>query len=696
MIELELPAPWPRSADFSRFDLGGFETSGNLLSDDAASKPEVANFLHRCGPATIKLLFGCDKISSSSLLSSDTILISTHASSTSMDGTADQLTRKHGDVHVTLLTRHEPVLRLFSAILDGFPRCLPPDINFVQVANIICRGTFSADPSVCISAGAALRRIAEDPAHCLTLVSTYLHLIFETRHIFRDTFVGLRVLESHFERVIILWLDLVAHQRKAAAHSGGDREQSFIPQTSPASIGKIEGCALLLLCSTSLPLRRLAGRILNAARDLEGQQRRPSAAFRYSRTIPDKALTTRVAQLYAGSWDDSDVSTMRKLAWCTSSDRHRLEVATINDKSKLMTRIAESDHPKDAQLWLSLVPFFVSRVVEQLPGAAEELRSVVSNTVLRLQGHIAAIGSPGASRNAPGMRQSSGLTPSSTDTAILADHWRAYLAILCVTMPPLQPTPATPPVQRTKEAIILTPDTIRTPALLHYLTSLLAWEDPRFKDATVHALGCIGQSLLRPLSEILLGVVRRLADGSKVGGTPRDGTRRILVASPLWTAVSQVFRLISPLILDGKSSSHHASLSSLIGFVKVTFTLLSDRVVKEDYDLQTLRRSYCIVVENLTNALGKLDASDRFLGEEMRGAVFKLCYDWCHIGRRPDVAKARESHTLQAAADSYRGDRDRAQYLDDLQTKTKLLSAAAADAMAGLCVSYARKLVVQR
>ena len=126
----------------------------------------------------------------------------------------------------------------------------------------------------------------------------------------------------------------------------------------------------------------------------------------------------------------------------------------------------------------------------------------------------------------------------------------------------------------------------------------------------------------------------------------------------------------------------------MIGFVKVTHTLLSDRAVKEDYDLQSLRRSFCIVVENLTSALGKLDPSDRFLGEEMRGAIFKLCYEWCHVGRRPDVAKARESHTLQAAADSYRGDRDRAQYLDDLQAKTKLLSAAAAEAMAGLCVRF--------
>jgi len=322
-------------------------------------------------------------------------------------------------------------------------------------------------------------------------------------------------------------------------------------------------------------------------------------------------------------------------------------------------------------------------VQELLPGPVHDLRSIVVATVLRLQGHVASIASITASRATPGMR-SAPTVRTTADSAVLADHWRSYLSVLCVTMPDQQNVPATPPVQRTKEAVILTPDTIGSPALFHYLTSVLMWDDPRFKDAAVLALGSISRAMLRPLSEILLGVVRRLADGGKLGN-PRD-TRRSTVNGPLWTSLGHVFRLVSPLILD-TNPSHLANLSSMIGFTKLTHTLLSDRAVKEDYDLQSLRRSFCIVVENLTNALGKLDASDRFLGEEMRGAVFKLCYEWCHVGRRPDVAKARESHTLQAAAEGYRGERDRAQYLDDLQAKTKLLSAAAAEAMAGLCVS---------
>lgn len=688
-VEQDKSAPWPDSADFTRFSLDGFETSGEPLPDDIAAKDDVASLLTRAGPAMVTLLFNCDRLVGPLLISTDAVSLSAHTSSNTIDS-PDTVTRKHGDVHAAFPAKHEAILRLLTSVLEVVPRCLAKDVGFAQVANALCRATCSADPGVCNAAAEAMRRATQDPTRCLLLVNTYRDFVFETRHVFRDTFVGSRLLESQFERVVKLWLDLieslVAHQRLAAAQ--GDTSDS-VPPVAEALIDKIEGAAMFLLCSTSLPLRKLASQVLTAARDLEGSQRKPSAAFRYSRISPDKTALTRVLQIFEGTPDEVDMAAMRALPWFTSGDRHRFSLATSTDRSKLLQRIAESDHAKDALLWLALLPWFVSRVCEQLPGPAAEVRSIVTSVVLRLQGHVASTANAVATRAAP--RPS--IARTSSDGIVLAEHWRAYLTVLCVTMSSASASgvPATPPVQRTKEAIILTPDTIGGPGLFHYLGSLLGWEDPRFKDAAVYALGATGQSLLRPLSEVLLSIVRRLADGSKIGGPPSQTTRRNTVQGPLWTAVAHVFRLISPLLLDAKSASHLANLSSTIAFVKVTHTLLSDRTIKQDYDLQSLRRSFCVVVEDLTNALGKLDSSDRFLGEELRGAIFKLCYEWCHVGRRPDVAKARESQTLQAASEGYKGERDRAQYLDDLQAKTKLLSAAAAEAMAGLCVSLQPK-----
>lgn len=683
-VEEERNAAWPTSADFTKLPEEGPATAGEPLPEDVATKDEIPELLARCGPAVATLLTNCDRAAGTILLSSDTVTITGTASSSAIDN-AEVVTRKHGDIHASYATRHEAVMRLLVSVLESIPRTLAPDVAFPPVANSLCRGTFSADPRVCEAAALAMRRVASDPSRCLFLVNTYREFIFETRHVFRDTFIGSRLLESQFERVVSLWLDilnhLVQHQRSSTslpAEEGAPKS----PSIGPTAMAKIEGCALFLLCSTSLPLRKLAGQILTAVTDLEGTVRRPSAAFRYSRIIPEKSALTRVAQLYESVLDDTEISAIRRLPWLSSADRHRFDLIA-KEKGKILQRLAESDHAKDSALWVAILPCFVSRVSEQLPSPIQELRSILVPIAMRLQVHVASVANVGSARAAATVKGGGGITHrSSSDIATLADHWRTYLSILCITMPNQQPPPATPPIPRTKDVIILTPDTISTPVIFHYLTSLLAWDDPRYRDAAIYAMGCTGQNLLRPLSEILLGVVRRLAD------TKRSSSQNIF-----WTAVAQIFRLISPLILDIRSNSHLANLSSMVSFVRVTYNMLSDQSVREDYDLQSLRRSFCITVENLTAALGKLDSSDRFFGEEIRGAIFKLCYDWCHVGRRPDVAKARESHTLQVAADAYKGERDRAQYLDDLQAKTKLLSAAAAEAMAGLCVCSSPKMV---
>lgn len=679
-IEQERPASFPNDPDFTRFTFLGFEMSGDLVPSEVSSKPEVTAFLKKLGPMLVNLHLACDRQIGTILLSSETIAVSGHASSNSLDN-ADSITTKHGDVYVTYAHRIQPLFHLSRAIFDSYPRCMPQELNFSHIANVLSRGTFSANPDVCFAAGDAMRRIAQDPARCLLLVNTYREFVFETRHIFKDTFLGSRLLDSQFERVITLWVDLlqllVNHERVAQAQSTDD-EQTSLPIT-PSLLDKLDASAVFLLCSNSVASRKLAGDILRAARDLEGNSRRPSAAFRYSRVMPEKLALTRVNQVFDGPLDDSDLATLRSLPWCSQSDRARLDFHA-EDKDKILRRIAESDNPKDAALWLAVLPTVVSRMQSLLRGPTQELRSLVVAMVLRLQGHITSTGSMSAGRATAGMRANVSTTRTTTDTAALADYWRAYLCILCVTMPDPASNSMPTPVQRTKEAVILTPDTINSPALFHYLAAQLTWEDPRFRDAAVYSLGSISQNVLRPLSEILTNIIRRLADGAKSNG------RKPYTQGPIWTALAHVFRLISPLINDSKASGHLANLSSMIGFVKMTWTMLSDPGIKEDYDLQSLRRSFCIVVENLTDSLAKLDSSERFLGDEMRGAIFKLCYEWCHVGRRPDVARARESHTLQVASEAYKGERDRAGYLDDLQAKTKLLSVAAAEAMAGLCV----------
>lgn len=659
-IANERPVMFPSSADFSRFEFDHFEAS--VLDQQPISDiPEADEFIQNCGPMTINVLLSCDRTVGNVLLSSDVVTLSVHASSASMESSGDLVTRKHGDIHVAFPARYEPPFRLMTALLDALPSLIPVATNISTLINILCRATFSADPTTCEVASHTMRRLAEDPGLCQILVDNYRQFVFESRNVFRDHFVGTRLLDSQLVRVVTLWVDVLGTM------SGHQRTNENPEPVEADFVEKVEATGMFLLASNSVHLRRLAHQVFTSASDLIGQGREPSAPFRYSRALLDTPTIGAVLQMYESIVSDVDFSALSRLPTLSRNDRHRLDSFK---GTKLIRKIAESDSPKDAALWAAILPAFVGKVNDKLPNPVKDLQYMVAQTVVRLQAHVSAIVSAKPIRAGPAANR------STSDAALLADQWRMYLSILCSTVDGSHVTPSSRKDQP------LSAEMLVTPQVFQYLVQLLAWEDQRFQDAAVYALGSIRQSSLRSLSETLVNFVRRLADTYKSAAN----SRRPSAQSIMWTAAGHVFRLISPLILEGRSQAHIASLSSLIQFVKITLSLLADPQYREDYDLQSLRRWFCIVVDNLCTALGQLDSSDRFLGEEVRGAIFKLCYDWCHVGRRPDVAKARESAALQAAADSYRGERDKAQYLDDVQAKSKLLSAAAAEAMASLCL----------
>ena len=413
-LEEERPATWPRSADFTQ-NPDVLETSGEMIADP---KSDVASFLKRANPAISNRLYSCDRAISHLLLSNDSVTLTGHASSVDA---IDTIVRKHGDIYASYPSRYDPLLRLHAAILDIVPRTFHDQGSFPQVANILSRATFSADPVVCIKAGEAMQRYASNPLYCAILVNTDMANVFDTRHVFRDTFIGSRLLESQFERVVTLWAALL---ESLATHN---RAAESLEGVTPNLVDKVDGVALYLLCSSSIPLRRLTSRVLSAARDLEGQ-RRPSAAFRYSRIQPEKAMT-RVIQIYGMTLGESHVSKIRSLSWFTSSDRNRLDMHT--ERECMLQKIAESDNAKDGLLWLAILPHFIATISQQLPGPVQDLRSIINTTVLRVQGHVASLGSLSANRiagRANSMRTSS-------DTGVLADHWRSYLSILTATMP---------------------------------------------------------------------------------------------------------------------------------------------------------------------------------------------------------------------------------------------------------------------
>jgi len=142
---------------------------------------------------------------------------------------------------------------------------------------------------------------------------------------------------------------------------------------------------------------------------------------------------------------------------------------------------------------------------------------------------------------------------------------------------------------------------------------------------------------------------------------------------------------VSPLFKDPRSIGDINILKAMLQFVRETYQLLADPGLRDDWELHRLRRYFSVVVENFADGLASLERHDR-LPSDLRASIFKSCDDWCSLGRRSDVAQARESRTLRTAAESYDG--RKGPMLAQVTAETRLLSSTAADAMAALCVSF--------
>jgi hypothetical protein len=169
--------------------------------------------------------------------------------------------------------------------------------------------------------------------------------------------------------------------------------------------------------------------------------------------------------------------------------------------------------------------------------------------------------------------------------------------------------------------------------------------------------------------------------------TARHNQKKDYNQMQLFSSISHVYMLVSPLVLDLDFRTNEQTIRALVDHINESRIYLTDEGAREDFELQRLRRYFCTLVKNVFMALAERKCTETYLSLGVRGAIFRLCDEWCTLGRRADVAQARQSTTLLAAAERYRTDANRTQYMQALQADTKELSWAAGSTMVELCVS---------
>jgi hypothetical protein len=703
-LEKDVRVPdFPSTYDFSSFDFSSdHEASGEILPESFFAKPGMTDFFDRVGPLIGHVAILADRdVGSMSVLDSrflasrtgyrelsDSASRSTDLGSVVEGGT---VVVKHGLLYVSHRRELRPTFDLLRSVFVSWPRCLHFSIDINKTLEILSRGTSHVSPELVESASSALQRVASIKGKAEPSAVAYARFLVGWGKVFREGQVGVKAYEQQVERMGKLWVDLLelwAKELRAAD------EADRIPVELNV-LAEVESSALFFLSSISRNLRALGVAALRLISELQ------------TLSVPADDHQPRGITVLENEGSRPDVLSCIPSAAISGSERHRLDTTCKPSvPPEILLRWAESDNSTDQHLWHLFFPTLVVRLQEYIPNTMEIFRVLVGRTFLNwkstisnLNGMKSAPATPNSKGGAPSSSTSSSGSRPLAESHHLAEQWRVLLTILCSTTTPAGEGQTSPVLQSSSsqsdlshlkdlEAERLFTSTV----LFQQVIPLLNSENVRFRDAVVTALGHISQPIFWPLIQNLQSITRHLHDDFQTrdrsnSNPSMPSQRRRGPQTRLFIAVAHVFMRVSPLIKDPRSIADVNIVSAMLQFVRETYQYLNERDVREDWELHRLRRYFCVVVMNVADGLANLPQSDRYLTPELRAAVYNICDDWCNLGRRADVTQARESKQLIAAADSYRNERDKGSMLTTLSTDTRMLSVAAARAMAALCVS---------
>lgn len=689
--DVRTPA-FPSTSDFTVCDYGDdYESSGETLPDSFMLKPGMTDFFDRVGPLIGAIALLVDRDAGHLSVFDDRFLAprsfrnpSDPASGRSIDLSAEpHLHVQHGLLVMAFKASLKPSFELLRAVFDSWPRCLHFSIGINKTLEILCRGTAHADPDVAQSATAALKRIGGTKGKAESVAVGFSRFLTGTDKVFREGQVGSKPYEHQIERLGRVWVDLLGLWIKELETSPEDARIAVTLEI----LAEIEASALFLVSSIARSIRGLG---LSALKSIATIQKL---------SLPSDETTQRVIRVLETEGSRKNAFAAIPDAALSTTERIRLESFAGSPPADILLKWCENDSSTDQSLWHLYLPALIVRLLEAVPTTMQIFKVIIGRVFLNWQNTVSSIngmGKPPSGTFAAG-KVPPAPPPRTTSDNHLAEQWRILVTILCATTTVAGDGPSSPssdfPPSRPGLGHLKDIDAERlstSKVLFQKVISVLNSDNARFRDAVVTALGHISQPIFWPLLESLQSITRHLQDDFRTRSKSPANAQTQRRQGPqlrLYTAVAHVYMRVSPLFKDSRSIGEINILKAMLQFVRETHQLLAEPGLKDDWELHRLRRYFSVVVENVADGLASVERTDR-LPSELRAAVFKICDDWCSMGRRSDIAAARESRTLRAVVDAYgNGGNDQGATLSTISAETRLLSTAAANAMAALCVS---------
>lgn len=717
---------WPTSANFSKYDFqSDYVHSAEFLPDAFYAKPELQDFHDRYGPILSRLANICGMAVGSMFIFERKY--SAEVAFTSTEEKESLTVRRHGEITVVFRRELAPQIDLLRSIFESWPRCLHPSIPLADTLDYLIRGVIHVDPAMGVEASYALKRVAEDVRYSKAVLSRFTRFLFSAESVAKEG-TGVELLLEQ-PALLILWETMVNNWFRKLLDPSADEPPSpsepeiFLEMNVhidvQAVLEDIEAGALFLLTHGMRRLRVVGLRTLRVlSKTVEQMSRDPDShpgtshhhllrSFLIRRSCPEVLRAT----IDAISWIDDIVQGRDSVLALLMDEDHlldrevrvRLKFWRENKPLEWVQRLAETEDEQDRGIWTFLLPKLIRAGLPKQPGVIAVFRETLASAVMRYHQKIttlAGISGKGGSLAGP-VNRSPAQTPRSQapkDYAYgrpsisaarpIVLQWQTWLAILCATTVTndtrIQFTPGhSRAVSEATQRMRLTD----AAGLFRHIIPFLASEHGLFRTAAVTALGCIHQSVFNTLLTTLHSITRHIYDEarSKVPAT-RPSFSRTRDQERLHTAVAQVYQLTAHFVKDPRSLDGRSALKQLLQFVRETTTYLCNPSVRNDWEQQRLRRYFCGVVEHLFDGLSTLQDSDRFLQPNMRLSLYRLCEEWCAYGPLSDSVRQRLDVMSAAAPAAWTDAKDKSEATHLFQTETTLLSAAAAGAMASLCV----------
>ncbi|KAI0938631.1 hypothetical protein AcV5_000269 [Taiwanofungus camphoratus] len=689
VIEREEPTPaWPSSSDFTTIpSCEDYPSSSDVVPASLQSKSGWKDLIDRAS-SCLKLIavFCFQSVGKLSIL--DDHWSSTHLSPTYEDA-HNFIVRHHPEGSVSYPNQFVSQINMLQMVYQSWPRCLHSSLDLNDVFDMLIRGVVHVEPAVGEAATLALQRFMADPVQASALLSRFSMFLFDSNQISGEgSGVKLNIESARLLNLWISFVDLWIHENtQRPSHTISAEEFEDIA----ARIDEIEAGSLFLLAhskrlvyTTGVKAIRLLG-VLSS----HMQSEPPSPNFGRS----DK--TFRLTDALHGEVPHSVF--LRGFNEILEPDELlRLEQWKQTSRVDIALRLADSDSVIDRNLWRHVLPSLMQACMEYSPHTLPIFREQLVAAAFKY--HHFMVQLSGVNNRTPSnLPQRSGSLGEKDASKMVNDNkhaihqWHMWVKIICATaqVSDVRPTVSYPmrDHSRARSEINLERDQMTTTRdLFRYLSQFLDSDHTLFRDV---AVSCISSFPAHGYSQLLedLNILasRQFYDDSrpKISSTPVIG--RVRRQERFHTAVARIYYLTAHLLQDQRSSGKQTALAHVLKYIRNMQAFLVAPEHRDLFSLQRLRRYFCGTVERLFDGLATLKDSDRFIPLNMHLALYRLCEEWCQLGKQSEHVMKRLVLMQTAAGKSLVDRSDQAEIIQRFQTETRALSHAAVGAMAALC-----------